>query len=198
MIYEPQKHQRRSVQLANYNYAESGAYFVTIVVQNRRCIFGEVVDGKIELNGLGQIVTDEWERSHHIRKEIELDRFVVMPNHLHGIVMIRPVGATGRSPSPSGPLKRSLGAFVAGFKSAVTIRINQLRAPPGLSLWQRNYYEHVIRDEESLNRVRQYILDDPARWSLDPENPTATSPEPKDVWRAPKATGRSLPLDRRL
>ena len=67
MIYEPQKHQRRSVQLANYNYAEPGAYFVTIIVHKRRCIFGEVVDGKIELNGLGQIVTDEWERSHHIR-----------------------------------------------------------------------------------------------------------------------------------
>jgi len=67
MIYEPQKHQRRSVRLANYNYAEPGAYFVTIIVHNRRCIFGEVVDGKIELNGLGQIVTDEWERSHHIR-----------------------------------------------------------------------------------------------------------------------------------
>src|SRR5919108_4995307 len=193
MTYEPQKHQRRSMRLANYNYAEFGAYFVTIVAHNRRCIFGEVVDGKIELNDLGQIVTEEWERSHHIRKEIGLDGFVVMPNHLHGIVMIRPVGATGRSPSLSGPLKRSLGACVAGFKSAVTTRINQLCVTPGLRIWQRNYYEHIIRDEESLNRIRQYILDNPAGWSLDPENPTATSPEPKDVWRVPKTTGHSLP-----
>ena len=184
MKYDPEIHHRRSVRLKNYDYAESGAYFVTVISQNRQCIFGEVVDGKIELNEFGHILAEEWERSNKIRQEIELDAFVVMPNHIHGIVTIDVVGATGRSPSPSGPPKRSLGAFVGGFKSAVTTRINQFRGTPGAAIWQRNYYEHVTRDEESLNRIRQYILDNPARWASDPENPTARPPEPKDAWLA--------------
>jgi putative transposase len=186
MIYAPQKHHRRSLRLEDYNYAHSGAYFITIVAQNRQCIFGEVVNGKIELNQFGHILAEEWEKSESIRQEIELDAFVVMPNHIHGIVIMNSdVGATGRSPSPSGPPKRSLGAFVGGFKSAVTTRINQFRGTPGAAIWQRNYYEHVIRNEESLNRIRQYIVDNPTRWSFDPENPTAISPEPKDAWLMP-------------
>ena len=186
MKYDPDTHHRRSVRLKNYNYAESGAYFVTIVARNRQCIFGDVVDRKIELNKFGHILVEEWKRSKDLRQEIDLDAFVVMPNHIHGVVIMinHDVGATGRSPFPSGPAKRSLGAFVGGFKSPVTTRINQLRGTPGIPIWQRNYYEHVIRDEESLNRIRQYIVDNPARWSFDPENPTATSPEPKDAWRA--------------
>ena len=185
MIYAPQKHHRRSLRLEDYNYAHSGAYFITIVAQNRQCIFGEVVNGKIELNQFGHILAEEWEKSETIRQEIELDAFVVMPNHIHGIVIMNSdVGATGRSPVRSGPTKRSVGALIAGFKSVITKRINQLRSTPGMPIWQRNYYEHVIRNEASLNRIRQYILNNPARWAFDPENPIATSPEPKDVWLA--------------
>ena len=122
------------------------------------------MESKIELNEYGRILAEEWERSKDIRQEVELDAFVAMPNHIHGIVMVTiDVGATGRSPFPSGPSKRSLGAFVGGFKSAVTTRINQLRGTPGVRIWQRNYYEHMIRDEESLNRIREYIADNPIR-----------------------------------
>ena len=95
------------------------------------------------------------------------------------------VGATGRSPLRSGPPKRSLGAFAGGLKSAVVKRINDLRGTPGIPIWQRNYYEHVIRDEESLHRIRQYVVDNPARWAFDPENPGATSPETGEPWRPP-------------
>ena len=193
MEYKPRRRDRKTLRLESYDYRQPGAYFVTIVAHARQSIFGEVVDQNVKLNDFGQIVTEEWERSNQIRCEIGLDAFVVMPNHLHGIVMINPVGATGWSPSPSAPFKRSLGAFVAGFKSAVTTRVNQLRGTPGVPIWQRNYYEHVIRSEESLNRIRQYIAENPGRWLFDPENPTATSPEPKDAWRAPKGDRLAAP-----
>ena len=193
MTYEPQKNHRRSLRLESYNYADSGAYFVTIVAQNRQCIFGNVVDSKIELNEFGRILAEEWERSKDIRQEIALDAFVAMPNHIHGVLIMtnHDVGATGRSPFPSGPSKRSLGAFVGGFKSAVTTRINQLRGTPGVPIWQRNYYEHIIRDDESLkNRIREYIADNPIRWEFDAENPDAKTPN-KECLTEKRATSRS-------
>jgi len=152
---------RRSLRLKGYDYAQPGAYFVTICTHRHQPLFGEVVDGAMQLHAFGQIVWEEWFRSAEIRAEIVLfsDEFVVMPNHLHGIVWIveadNAVGATGRSPlqkrplsPPRGPAPRSLGAFVAGFKSIVTKRINALRGTPGARVWQRNYYEHIIRTEK--------------------------------------------------
>jgi REP-associated tyrosine transposase len=177
MKYDPAKHHRRSVRLKEYDYAQPGAYFVTLVAYNRQCIFGQFVNGDIALSEFGQIVSEEWNRSAAIREEIELDAFIVMPNHIHGIVIItnRSVGATGRSPLLAGPPKHSLGAFIAGLKSAATKRINEIRSTPGLPIWQRNYYEHIIRDEESLDRIREYVLTNPAGWETDPENPAATA-----------------------
>jgi len=109
-----------------------------------------------------------------------------MPNHIHGIIVFTdaPERATRRSPLQSGPTRRSLGAFVGGFKSVVTKRVDELRGSPGMPVWQRNYYEHVIRNEESLHRIREYIHDNPARWEFDRENPLTTQPEFDDVWRA--------------
>ncbi|MEW6568022.1 MAG: transposase [Chloroflexota bacterium] len=169
---------RRSMRLKDYDYAQSGAYFVTICARQRECLFGEIAEGTMRLNNLGRIVEEEWLRSGFIRQEIELDEFVIMPNHLHGIVVITsvsPVGATGRSPllhrAASGPAPRSLGSFIAGFKAAATARINATRRTPGGPVWQRNYYEHVIRDDADLLRIRQYILDNPTAWDMDEENP---------------------------
>jgi len=175
--YDPARYQRRSIRLPAYDYAQPGAYFLTVVTHQRQCLFGETVDGRVLLSGHGEAVEQEWLRSTQIRREIQLDAFVVMPNHIHGIVI---VGAHGRAPllhrSPlrSAPLHRSprsLSSFVAGFKSAVTKRINEMRGTPGLLVWQRNYYEHVIRNDRELARVRQYIVDNPARWEDDQENP---------------------------
>jgi REP element-mobilizing transposase RayT len=170
--FDPARHHRRSIRLKGYDYTRAGAYFVTMVVKNRECLFGEVVAGEMRLNALGQIAAEEWERTPAIRAEIELDEWVVMPNHVHGIIVITAniVGATGRSPLP-GPAKRSLGAFVAGYKSAVTKRINEHRATPGVPVWQRNYYEHIVRNDEALHRIRRYIAENPLRWALDDENP---------------------------
>jgi len=169
---------RRSIRLRGHDYSQVGAYFVTICTYNRACIFGHIMDSEMRLNEIGQIAAEEWTRSERVRDEIELDEWVIMPNHLHGIVWITTnydgrnvVGATGRSPLPSGPQPRSLGAMVAGFKSAATKRINAVYGTPGTSLWQRNYYEHVIRNEDTLDRVRQYIRDNPSKWPDDPDNP---------------------------
>ena len=175
MTYDSTRHRRRSIRMPAYDYAQAGAYFVTMVAHQRQSLFGEIVDGRVVTNGYGEAVEHEWLRSSEIRPGVQLDAFVVMPNHVHGIVIIGDrVGAHSCAPLPKALLHRpprSLGSLVAGFKSAATKRINEIRGAPGLPVWQRNYYEHVIRDEEELNAVRQYIVDNPARWEEDCENP---------------------------
>ncbi|MCJ7531213.1 MAG: hypothetical protein MUO64_09305 [Anaerolineales bacterium] len=159
-----------------------GGYFVTLVTHRRECLFGQILDGEIVLNPFGEIVLEEWEQSPQIRQELDMDAFVVMPNHMHGIVFIRDmekhddvlgahdVGAPGRAPLQQRQ-PRSLGAFIAGYKSVVTKRVNQIRGMQYIPLWQRNYYEHIIRNEIELKRMRRYILENPMRWDLDDENP---------------------------
>jgi putative transposase len=185
MTINPVARHRRSIRLQGYDYTSAGVYFITIVTQDRKCLFGDVVNGQFRSNDWGQIVQDEWDRSALVRREIELDGFITMPNHVHAIIVIPGAmgRATGRSPLQSGPAKRSLGAFVGGFKPAVTKRIKELRGSLDTPIWQRNYFEHIIRNEESLNRIRQYIFDNPVRWEFDRENPFAATLEPKDVWR---------------
>ena len=173
-MIDSQARRRRSIRLLGYDYAQAGWYFVTICTWGKLCVLGQVGDGVMRLNEIGGVVQEEWLRTAAIRQEVELDVFQIMPNHIHGIVAItrsadQPVGAHGRAPLRRAP--KSLGALVAGFKSAATKTINQLRATPGNPVWQRNYYEHVIRNEKALNRIRQYILDNPAKWDEDPENP---------------------------
>ena len=181
-------HHRRSIRLKGFNYSSEGAYFLTLVTQDRQCLFGTIANDEMILNEFGKILTEEWIRSAQIRHEIILDEFVVMPNHFHAIVVICPngnnttVGATGRSPriadqaplpgSPQrGPAPRSIGALVAGFKSACTTRINISRNTPGAPLWQRNYYEHIIRSPAELDLVRRYIFFNPSQWATDGEHP---------------------------
>lgn len=192
-------HDRRSIRLSGYDYGQAGAYFVTICTQDRTCLFGDVVGGGMRLNACGQIVQDELARTPVIRPEMRLDAFVVMPNHVHFVVRI--VGAYGNTPNARAcgnagagtgayvdtPLpnaepdtkpatafrspSRTIGAMVRGFKSAAAKRINALRGTPGAVVWQRNYHEHIIRDDGSLARIRRYIAANPARWDRDAVNP---------------------------
>ena len=169
---------KNSLRLRGYDYSSVGAYFVTIVTWQREMLFGDVVDGEMVLNEMGQIVRNEWECTPIIRREVELGAYVVMPNHLHGIVIINDsgnistVGATGRSPlRPRGPKPKSLGAIIAGFKSSVTKRINTLHNSPGVPVWQRNYHDRIIRNEREMSRIWDYIESNPARWDDDDENP---------------------------
>jgi putative transposase len=189
MIDDSRQHHRRSIRLREYDYTQPGAYFVTICTQERACRFGKMVNGEMRSNALGKIVCEEWFKSADVRPNVALhrDEFVLMPNHIHGIIWIvsdddvATVGATRRgaptTTPPRGPASDSVGAIIGQFKSAATKRINAQRGTPGAPVWQRNYYEHIIRDEESLNRIRQYILDNPRRWAYDRNNPAAVSPE---------------------
>ena len=183
----PKQH-RHSLRLEGYDYAQVGAYFITVVTHQRTCLFGRILNGELILNAAGQIVLP----AHFSR--IDLDTFVVMPNHIHGIIHITERLDESEEAQHAAPLQRSrsfrrnvqpgsLGAIVRSFKSAVTKRYNEKHSPSGLGLWQRNYYEHVIRDENSLIRIREYIATNPARGSMDPENPFATRQESKDIWR---------------
>ncbi len=191
MKNDPEK-RRRSIRFAGYYYMAPGAYFVTLCTQGRKCTFGKVLlEGEVVLNSFGEIASEEWRRSMGLRAEVDSDAFVVMPNHIHGVVVIKHdlsgnnVGATGQSPlqrpdyPPRGPARRSLASFIVGYKGAVTRRINALRKTPRTPVWRRNYYERVLRDGDELNRARFYIQENPARWADDDYNPAAGLARPE-------------------
>jgi putative transposase len=173
MKYDPDKHHRRSIRLKDYDYSQAGAYFVTICT-NKESLFGEIEDGEMRLNQYGSIVHEEWLRTAELRNNIQMDAFVVMPNHMHGIIMITDDGRGVLQYAPTKSFRspsQTIGAIVRGFKSTTTKRINELRGSFGTSVWQRNYYEHVIRDEDDLNRIREYIQNNPLNWDQDENNP---------------------------
>lgn len=145
MKFDRRKHHRHSIRLAGYDYSQPGAYFVTVCIYSRECLFGAIAAGAVRLNDCGLVAWEECSRTPCLRAEIELDAFVVMPNHMRGIVIVKGddqrvgatdanVGAQGLAPLQQPPLqrpRRSLGSFVAGFKMAVTKRINVSRGTPG-------------------------------------------------------------------
>ena len=161
---------RRNLRLAEFDYSQPGAYFVTIVTQDRKLLFGEVLDGEMILNETGRMVTELWLAIPDHFSNVELGEFVVMPNHIHGIISITNVGATHASPLPiisNGPGSGSLGAIVGSFKSATSKRIHELTKSHDHRLWQRNYYEHVIRNERDHQAIYDYILANPGNWEKD-------------------------------
>ncbi|PKO12697.1 MAG: transposase [Chloroflexi bacterium HGW-Chloroflexi-10] len=190
---------RRSIRLQDYDYTQPGLYFITICTYERECIFGSIINEEMTLTDAGQIALDTWNEIPQHFQNVETDAFIIMPNHIHGIIAIldNPVRATHASPSehasphPSGPKPRSIGAIIGSYKSAVSKRIHSLDAihddfvrathaspiehasPPKQSspIWHRNYYEHIIRSEPDLDRIREYIESNPANWTLDTENP---------------------------
>jgi len=176
MRFDSTKHHRRSIRLRGYDYTQAAAYFVTICAQNRECLFGEIVDGTMRLSDAGRMVQDEWFRTSVVRSHVELDVFVVMPNHIHGIVCIADDGRGTARRAPTverfgHPVHGSLPTIIRAFKSATTKRINEIRHAPGIPVWQRNYYEHVIRNESEWDRIREYIVGNPASWEQDINNP---------------------------
>jgi len=164
-------HHRRSIRLKGYDYSQSGAYFITICARNKECLFGEIAGVKMVLNDAGAMAHDEWVKTSEMRQNIKLDEFVVMPNHIHGIIIIGDCrGTMHRAPTAEqfgNPTSNSIPAIIRGFKSAVTKQINAIRNMPGIPIWQRNYFEHIIRDEESLWKIREYIVNNPINWQQD-------------------------------
>ena len=217
MTCDPGRHHRRSIRLKGYDYSRPGAYFITIVAQDRACLFGKVVDGVMHLSEVGQIVAESWQWLAAQYDYVTLDAWVVMPNHIHGIIVITDQGGddgggggddggrgvddgggggsrtaptantptasnaptapdapTANAPTtnaPTAPAKRkTVGRLVGAFKTVSTKRINDQRGTPGAQVWQRDFYEHIIRDAAALARIRRYIVENPARWASDPEN----------------------------
>ena len=168
---------------------------MTICTQRRECLFGDVADEGMRLNGFGIVIQEFWKTISNRFKNIELDEFIIMPNHMHGIIVIsnndcRTCRGEVSSPNPSSdskpnhgdiyvkqggetpPLqKQTLGRVIAHFKYQSAKRINQIRNTAGMSVWQRNYYEHVIRNDDELNRIREYIINNPLQWADDENNP---------------------------
>jgi REP element-mobilizing transposase RayT len=215
--YDPERHHRRSIRLDGYDYRGGGGYFITIVTQDRGCVFGDVVNGAMRLNAAGQMAQTVWNELPAYYSGVDIDAFVIMPNHIHGIAVVAPAVGVGAAPCgrpdpcrrpapdddgqphaidhplPPGPPQGvacregqpqgvaptlSLADVVHRYKTMTTKRyVDGVRqsgwAPFPGRLWQRNYYEHIIRNEESMRRFRQYILDNPARWPDDAENPRA-------------------------
>ncbi len=161
---------RRSIRLKNYDYSQQGAYFLTICTKNKQCLFGDIKEDKIRLNRLGAIVCECWQVIPEHFSHVELDTFVIMPNHIHGILWIaKSVSDEYQSSAQyQKVIKGSIPTIVRSFKSVVTKQINQICQQKGTSLiWQRNYYEKIIRDEKMLDNIREYIINNPANWKLD-------------------------------
>jgi len=197
MKYNPQKHHRQSIRLRQYDYSWPGMYFVTICVREKECVLGEIIGGEMHLSEWGKIVHELWDEIPNHFPNVSIDGRVTMPNHGHAIIKIDharrgAVAAPHTAASHNGnmggetgeemggetpPLRPTLGQIVAYYKYQTAKRINALRGMPGVPFWQRNYWEHVVRDELDLNRIRQYIENNPQRWHEDQLNPIV-SPRP--------------------
>jgi len=172
---------RRSIRLKQYDYTQDGAYYVTVCVNNRRCVLGNVQDGKFIPNDAGKMVEYSWFDLPNHNSNIELGEFIVMPNHVHGIIIIVGAGSqpaliqerAGLEPAPT---KHGISEIIRQFKTFSARRINRMNNISGARFWQRNYYEHVIRDECDLSRIREYIINNPRYWERDEYFPIGDLP----------------------
>ena len=171
------QHDRRSIRLKEHDYSQPGEYFVTICTYDHECTLGEIASEQMRLNEIGKIVREEWLRTPNIRTGIELDVYVIMPNHIHGIIVSKaelPIPNVGTHSCASLQRKpRSLGSIIAGFKSVATKRINEMRHTPSFPVWQKRYYDRIIRNDKELNNIKDYIHNNILQWSIkrdDPDN----------------------------
>lgn len=195
-------HNRRSVRMPLFDYTLPGFYFVTVCAFRRRCVFGSIDQGEACLTSLGRIVAEEWQRTADLRPCVSLDAWVVMPNHFHGIIqLVQPLPhtmggvSTLREPRSAGagelghpfkpttpttfgkPVANSHSTIIGAFKAAVTRRAKAALGFREAVVWQRGYFEHVIRDERALERAREYVENNPARWEIDREHPSRLMPD---------------------
>ena len=179
------KYRIGTTRLKNWDYSSTGAYFITICTKNYEHYFGEITDREMILSEIGKIVSDEWKKTPAIRSDmnIEIDEFVIMPNHFHGIIIIgenkyNNLGNDCRDAMPRvsmpcipmckiTPQSKNLASIIRGFKSSVTLFARKQGIP---FVWQPRFYEHIIRNEESLCEIRNYIFNNPLNWEKDKEN----------------------------
>ena len=180
MSCDPAIRNRRSIRLKGYDYTLEGAYFVTICTQNRKCLFGDIIDGEMHLNDAGKILQTTWDDLPNHYPHIELDESVIMPDHFHGIIWImdghpdvdgrvsnpplRPPHDTNAIPNADGRRTHGLPEIIRALKTFSSRRINELRKSPGSKIWQRNYWDYIIRNDRDLERIRTYIQNNPSKW----------------------------------
>jgi REP element-mobilizing transposase RayT len=183
--YNPQIHRRRSIRLPGYDYTQNGAYFITICTKNKKHLFGEIVTDdsdcpKVVLNAMGKIAERCWLKIPDHFTNIIIDEFVIMPNHVHGIIIINGNDCRGtacRAPTTGTiehfgrPATGSIPTIIRSYKSAVTRCINRIKHTSGNTIWQRNYYEHVIRNDDDLYDTRKYTRENSQKWDMDEYNP---------------------------
>jgi putative transposase len=165
MKYDPDFHHRQSIRLNGYDYSKSGAYFITICTHEREYLFGDIVDEAIELTIFGNIARSNWDRLSHYHPNLIMDESIVMPNHLHGIMILE----------SSTEHTKPISEIIRGFKTFSAKAINKERGLRGVPVWQRNYYDRIIRNELELDRVRQYIINNPQNWDTDKNNQNQSS-----------------------
>ena len=175
-----QIHRRKSMRLKGFDYASAGAYFVTICTQDKKCLFGKIVDEKVNQSPIGRIAESCWQEIPQHFGHVNLDYYVVMPNHFHGILFFADHndgrGVQLNAPTEANfyskisPNRKTLSVVIRTFKAAVTrqCRLNG----HGHFKWQRGFYDRIVRDEDELNRIREYIITNPVKWQIDKENPT--------------------------
>jgi len=166
-----EKLQRKSIRLKEYDYSRSGEYFVTICTKNHECVFGSIINGQMDLNEKGRIVNRCWKGIPEHFSNVELDEYVIMPNHIHGIVIINEIDMNCRGEVTSPLRKPTLGKIAAYFKYQSTKLINELHGAPSAKVWQRNYYDRIIRNEKELQNIRDYIANNILAWAIETEHP---------------------------
>lgn len=178
MTYDRARHHRQSLRWREHAYATGGTYFVTICTFQRTPLFGNVVDGEMLVNQLGRLVENEWVATERARPSVKIDVFALMPDHLHGLIHLEEPTTTGdhigacrtesrMSSAPPFRAPRSLSSTISGFKGAAMRAVNIVRSTPGAQVWQRGFYERVVRDQSEFDRIADYIVSNPSRWRSD-------------------------------
>jgi putative transposase len=155
---------RRAPRLSGFDYSAEGAYFLTICAHRRQQVFARCEDDELRITSAGRVLERCWAEIPNHFPSVEVDVFVVMPNHVHGVLCLVGVDRVATLP-----------VVVGSLKSAAAGEINALRGTPGARVWQRGYHERIVRDEDELEAIRRYVLDNPAAWSADSENPSRTT-----------------------
>jgi putative transposase len=176
MPYDPEKHHRRSVRIKGYDYTQPGVYYITICTKERQCIFGEVINGQMRLNFLGDIAHTCWLAIPNHFASFQLDTFVIMPDHVHGLLAIVDNTPVTKQQRPiltreqfGQPVRGSIPTAIRSYKGAVTRLIHKFCETTEVPVWQDGFHESIIRDEEILNCKRQYIINNPQRWGDNPQ-----------------------------
>jgi putative transposase len=172
MTHHPNLPNRHSHRLRDYDYSQAGAYFLTLCLQDRICRFGDVVDGKVRLSSAGEMIDRIWRQMPVRFPSIVLDDWVVMPNHFHGIIILSDLTHPRAETSSAPMISRVIQAYKSETANTYSQGVRELGWPAFIGrLWQRDYYDHIIRDEPDLDRIREYIALNPSRWEEDRENP---------------------------